>query len=239
MSMVAGDRNVVMQESPGTEPPDAGVDVSVLSDPVRRRLYGHIGRHQGATRDEAARATGISGTLAAYHLDRLSGAGLLRVDYARPPGRSGPGAGRPAKRYWPARDEVTVSIPPRDYALMARLFAGAIDADDPPGLRSRLTAMAEDEGRTAGAGHTTLSDALRTSGYEPVLTDEGDVEMLNCPFHQLSERHTQLVCGVNHALLRGILAGQGDDPHRAELAPHPGRCCVVIHPTAPDPGTAT
>jgi len=209
------------------------VDPSELSEPVRRLLYEHVGKNPGATRDAAARAAGVSRPLAAYHLDRLATAGILRVDYARPPGRSGPGAGRPAKRYWPVHDEVAVSIPPRDYALMAHLFAQAVAADGTPGLRSRLTTLAEEEGRTAGAGRADLVDALRTRGYDPVLTEDGDVEMTNCPFHRLSERHRSLVCGVNHALLRGVLAGRGDDPDRAELAPGPGRCCVVIHPPVP------
>jgi predicted ArsR family transcriptional regulator len=215
---------------------DASVDVSALSEPVRRHLYGHISENPGATRDEAARAAGISRTLAAYHLDRLAGAGLLRVDYARPPGRGGPGAGRPAKRYWPVQDEVAVSIPPRDYALMARLFAEALDAGASPGLRSMLTAMAEEEGRAAGAEHADLEGALRARGYQPVLTDDGDVELLNCPFHRLARRNGPLVCGVNHALLRGVLAARGEDPDGAELAPRPGRCCVVIHPPAPRAG---
>jgi predicted ArsR family transcriptional regulator len=215
---------------------DAGVDVSALSEPVRRHLYAHISEKPGATRDEAARAAGISRTLAAYHLDRLAGAGLLRVDYARPPGRRGPGAGRPAKRYWPVQEEVAVSIPPRDYALLARLFAEALDTESSPGLRSRLTAMAEEEGRAAGAEHSDLEAALRARGYEPVRTDDGDVELLNCPFHRLARRNGPLVCGVNHALLRGVLAARGEDPDGAELAPRPGRCCVVIHPPAPRAG---
>ncbi|MDI3331865.1 MAG: transcriptional regulator [Micrococcus sp.] len=216
---------------------DPAVDPSELSDPVRRLLYGHIGKHPGATRDEAARAAGISRTLAAYHLDRLAGAGLLLVDYARPPGRKGPGAGRPAKRYWPAQEEVAVSIPPRDYGLMARLFVEAVDADGSPAIRTLLTTMAEEDGRAAGAEHSDLMTALRSRGYEPALTDDGDMQMLNCPFHRLAERHRTLVCGVNHALLRGVLAGRGDNPDNAELTPHSGRCCVVIHPSTPDART--
>jgi predicted ArsR family transcriptional regulator len=214
------------------EYPEAEMDVSALSDPVRRRLYGHLSEHPGATRDQAARAAGISRTLAAYHLDRLAGAGVLRVDYARPSGRGGPGAGRPAKRYWPVQDEVAVSIPPRDYGLMARLFAAAIDADEDPARRSRLTALANEEGRAAGADGGDLLAALLTRGYEPVLTGDGDVEMVNCPFHRLSEEHRSLVCGVNHALVRGLLAGRGENPDRAVLAPRPGRCCVVVHSPA-------
>jgi hypothetical protein len=37
---------------------------------------------------------------------------------------------------------------------------------------------------------------------------------------------------MNHALIKGILVGSESDPERAELAPLPGRCCVVIHPEA-------
>lgn len=209
------------------------MDASVLSDPVRRRLYDHVRGAPGTTRDGAAGAAGISRTLAAYHLDRLVAAGLLRVDYARPAGRGGPGAGRPAKRYWALRDEVVVSVPPRDYGLMARLFVGAVDAAGSPELRARVLALAEEEGRAAGTGPAELVDALRSRGYEPVLADGGDVEMRNCPFHRLAEANGPLVCAVNHALVRGVLAGRGEDADRAELAPAPGRCCVVVHPAVP------
>jgi predicted ArsR family transcriptional regulator len=72
--------------------------LGALSDPTRRGAYDYVsaqGRPVG--RDEAAGALGIGRTLAAYHLDRLAEAGLLSVAYARRSGRSGPGAGRPAK----------------------------------------------------------------------------------------------------------------------------------------------
>ena len=46
--------------------------------------------------------------------------------------------------------------------------------------------------------------------------------------------HTELVCGLNHALLRGLLAGRGQNPDLAELAPRPGRCCVAMHAASRD-----
>ena len=57
---------------------------SSLADPTRRRLYLYtVSRPEGAGRDEAAEATGISRGLAAFHLDRLIHDGLLVADYRR------------------------------------------------------------------------------------------------------------------------------------------------------------
>ena len=65
------------------------------------------------SREQAAAATSIGRTLAAYHLDKLADAGLLTTRYERPAGRGGPGAGRPAKLYTPATQEMSVTLPPR------------------------------------------------------------------------------------------------------------------------------
>lgn len=222
-------------------PPD-DVDVAdalrltALADPLRRRLYGYVaGQDTPVHREEAADSVGISRTLAAYHLDRLTQAGLLTASYARPDGRTGPGAGRPAKHYEPAAAEVSITVPPRTYDILARLFADAVAADQTGHVTAALMAAAEHEGRTASVEDPDLMTALRVRAYEPVVTDTGDVELRNCPFHRVAQGHTQLVCGLNNALLRGALAGYSDDPDRAELAPQPGRCCVVIHPVAPPP----
>lgn len=207
--------------------------LSALADPVRRQLYEHVAaQHKPVRRDDAAQAAGISRTLAAYHLDRLADAGLLATSYARPEGQAGPGAGRPAKLYQRVNDEVSVSVPPRTYALLAQLLADAMAGDDSGPLYTALTATAEEEGRHAAQPGTDLFETLRRRGYEPVVGASGGIDLHNCPFHQLAQRHTKLVCGLNHALLRGLLAGRGDDPDRAELAPLAGHCCVTIRPTA-------
>src|ERR1700729_2847140 len=104
--------------------------VSSLDDPVRGRLYQAVaGSARPAGRDEAAAAAGIGRPLAAYHLDKLVELGLLTASYQRPPGRGGPGAGRPAKRYARSAAEFTVAVPPREYELAARLLAAAVEAD--------------------------------------------------------------------------------------------------------------
>ena len=89
--------------------------VSCLDDPVRGRRYAFVcSRSEPVGRDEAAAAAGIGRALAVYHLDKLVESGLLTASYRRPPGRSGPGAGRPAKVYARSGAEFTVSLPPRD-----------------------------------------------------------------------------------------------------------------------------
>lgn len=214
-----------------TPKPDAVESLGVLADPARRRLYDYVvAQGRPVRRDDAAAAVGISRTLAAYHLDRLAEASLLATSYARPPGQGGPGAGRPAKHYQRASGEVAVSVPPRRYDLLAQVLADAVAADDTGTVTSALMSAAEQEGRTAGTGSGDLMAMLTEHGYEPLAVASGDIVLRNCPFHQMSRRQTELVCGLNHALLRGALAGCGQDPGRAELAPCPGHCCVVIRP---------
>ncbi|WP_051840271.1 helix-turn-helix transcriptional regulator [Streptomyces sp. NRRL F-5126] len=211
-------------EDPGQDPIS---ELSSLDDPVRRRLYDAVAaRDEPTARDDAAAAVGISRTLAAYHLDKLVDAGLLTTSYARPAGRSGPGAGRPAKRYARARRELSVSMPPRDYALLAEVLAEAVAADDSGGVREAVASAAHAAGRSAGG--PDLTAALRACGYEPSETGEGCVELRNCPFHRLAQRHTELVCGLNLHLVRGLLEASGEPQDRAVLAPRPDRCCVFI-----------
>src|SRR3954464_9573406 len=104
--------------------------LSSLGDATRRRVYGVVAATPGAlTRDEVATEAGIGRTLAAYHLDRLAAEGLLTVARERRSGRSGPGAGRPAKLYARSEREFSAAVPPRDYGLAAQLLAEAAASD--------------------------------------------------------------------------------------------------------------
>ncbi|MFF5973889.1 helix-turn-helix transcriptional regulator [Streptomyces sp. NPDC012769] len=215
--------------------------IAVLQDPVRRRLYEYVaaqGREVG--RNEAAEAAGVARTLAAHHLDRLTEAGLLESGSRRLTGRSGPGAGRPAKVYTRARVERSVSLPARDYRTAAELLA---EAAEEAGLDAGLCAAARRRGEAlrGGAapcgGPAEAAALLAARGYEPHLEDvehaEGAagsaapvVRMRNCPFHAVAERFPPLVCGMNLALLEGLLGTDG--PVRARMDPRPGECCVVV-----------
>ena len=203
--------------------------LSALADPVRRRLYDAIAaQDEPLTRDDAARAVGMARNLAAYHLDRLVEAGLLTTTYARPPGVGGPGAGRPAKRYRRVREERTVSVPPRDYELLADLLATAIDADGSGALRDALVRAAEAEGRSAGAGDEELMEVLAARGYEPSVDAAGDIVLRDSPFHRLSRTHTELVFSLDQTLWAARWRAGERIQHAQSSIPHGGRCCVVV-----------
>ncbi len=207
--------------------------LSGLDDPVRRRLYEYVTScNEPVIREGAAAAVGISRTLAAYHLDKLAEAGILTVSYARPEGRSGPGAGRPAKQYSRTQQELLASVPPRNYALLAKLLADAIVTDASGTVRSTVAAVARQAGQASTSGDGLL-DTLRDCGYEPACTVDGDIELRNCPFHRLARQYTELVCGVNLEVIQGMLEAVGQRPQRAVLAPREGRCCVVVHAVEP------
>src|SRR5689334_24076327 len=101
---------------------DPGMDaVAALRDRVRRDLFELVSRSEDpVSRDDAARALGLSRRVAASQLDRLVGEGLLAVTFRRLTGRTGPGAGRPSKLYQRSAAEVSVSVPPRHYDLADR-----------------------------------------------------------------------------------------------------------------------
>lgn len=199
-----------------------------LDDPVRRRLYEYVSScDEPVARDAAAAAVSIGRTLAAYHLDKLAEAGILSVTYARPAGRSGPGAGRPAKRYARTRRELSVSVPPRNYGLLADLLVAVMAGDDAEAVRSAVAAEARRVGRVSASDHGVVN-ALYEWGYEPAVTPDGDIELRNCPFDRLARSHTELVCELNLQLIQGMLEGVGESPNRAVLAPREGRCCVVV-----------
>lgn len=215
--------------------------VSILEDPVRRRLYEIVSsRPEPVGRDEAASAAGIGRPLAAYHLDKLVESGLLLVTYQRLGGRRGPGAGRPAKLYTRSDREFAVSVPPRDYELAARILAQA--ADDQGGI-SRTAVhdaayrLGTELARPEEAGDTRgLDYVLSAHGYEPALQRDGGgtvVRLRNCPFHQLAQRHRDLVCGMNLSLIGGMVAGLQLPGWRPVLDPRPGHCCVAIQERPP------
>jgi predicted ArsR family transcriptional regulator len=220
-------------------------DLAVLADPVRRRVYLHVTAHpELVSRDETAAAVGISRSLAAHHLDRLADAGLLDVEYHRRSGRTGPGAGRPAKLYRAAPREIQAHLPQRRYEVAADLFATALTSDD-SGLQA-LADVALRQGRSLGAEvrHRagtgadaqerldSLTSVLRDAGYLPVRRGD-EIRLLNCPFHALAQRHRNVTCTMNRSLLQGVLTGAGLPGHAARLDRQPGMCCVAIDTREP------
>ena len=215
--------------------------IAALNEPIRRALYAYVvERPAPVGRDEAAEAVGITRELAAFHLDKLLEEGLLDVEYRRLSGRSGPGAGRPAKLYHPSRRQVQVILPDRRYELVAQLMAEALedkDSERAEALDSAARRFGESlgtEARRQLGRRVSLSRLLETActvlrahGFEPIRT-EAEIRLRNCPFAAVAQEHISLVCGMNLALAQGLLQGLGVEGVDVRLDPMPGACCVAF-----------
>lgn len=204
--------------------------VAALDEPTRRRLYEYVVRRpEPVSRDDVAAALGVPRATVAFHLDRLVDEQLLAVGQERRTGRTGPGAGRPAKLYRRSDRQVSVSLPERQYELAGGLLAAAVEEADETGGSPReiLTRRARERGAELAAGTGDIVGTLEEHGFEP-RAEDGEVLLGNCPFHRLAATHTRLVCEMNLGLVEGMLAGGGDQGLRARLDPQPGFCCVRL-----------
>jgi predicted ArsR family transcriptional regulator len=217
--------------------------LAALGDPLRRALYAFVVKQPAAvSRDQVANGAKVARHTVKFHLDKLEEQGLLTADYQRPPGRRGPGAGRPAKVYRRSDRDFTISLPPRRYDLAAQVMAHALSAQGQDGrspqqalrdaarsfgrsladlVTSRLTGRASKSKTVA-----QLTEVLAEHGYEPAPSPEGII-LRNCPFHALAQDYTSMVCGMNEQLLSGTVEAL-DVGLEARLEPTPKRCCVVL-----------
>lgn len=232
-----------MDERQTPDAPDERIRaLAALEEPLRRRAYRYVvDRGSPVRRDEVAAALGVARSVAAFHLDKLADVGLLDVEYRRPLGRGGPGAGRPAKLYRRASVEVSLSVPERHYDLVGRLLADAVvmASREPLDPTEAARVSAHEHGRIIGrevgasspegkgSGLDRVADALRAQGYEPRV-DDNCVTLENCPFHAVAEEQRDLVCGMNLELVEGMIEGMELPRVEARLEPAPGRCCVSV-----------
>ncbi len=215
---------------------------ATLADPLRRALYGYVcaaGREVG--RDEAAQAVGANRHRVAPQLDRLAEAGLVEVSFRRLSGRSGPGAGRPAKLYRPSALQIDISVPPQRYGVAADVFAGALQAAGVP--QAAVDGSAWEFGHTLGREARSAAGGRRSRrstvaalealaeeyGFQPVIAARR-MALTNCPFRSLVESRGQLVCRMTLSLFQGMLAGLGAGGMEATTVPAPGGrgCCVTV-----------
>jgi predicted ArsR family transcriptional regulator len=218
--------------------------MAALDDPTRLALYRYVVA-QGAPvgRDQAAAALGLAHHVARFHLNRLHEAGLLDIEYRRPPGRGGPGAGHPTKLYRPTTAEFAVSVPERRYDIAGRVLSRAVAAAMEQGtpVADALQESASETGRALGRQarphggrlrrpRTAMAAAVETldaCGFRPRAEGDGYV-LGNCPFRALAREEPDVVCQMNLALVGGLLAEVGARAATARLEPSDGRCCVTV-----------
>ena len=202
-----------------------------LADPVRRQVYEYVAaQDEPVGREQAAAATGDRPA----HREvppraRSSTRGCSTTEFRRLSGRTGPGAGRPAKLYCRAAVEVSVSVPPRSYDLVGSVLAGAVASsldgkpleealrDEARGVATRRVRRTPGPARSS-SGSTGL---MQGEGFEPTIEDAG-LTLRNCPFDALAKEQPALVCGVNLDYVGGALEGLGCDATACPARPGRG-----------------
>src|SRR5215212_9962707 len=184
--------------------------VAALDDPIRRELYLYVSAQPApVSRDQASEALGIARHTAKFHLDKLAEEGLLDISFRRLSQRRGPGAGRPTKLYARSSRELSVILPERRYDIAGQARAAAGSQPSPE--------------RLIGCTCQTLTE----NGYEPQRSGDAIV-LRNCPFDALAREHTELVCGMNLAILSATTEQLQETRLTARLEPAPDRCCVIL-----------
>jgi NADH:ubiquinone oxidoreductase subunit F (NADH-binding) len=87
-------------------------------------------------------------------------------------------------------------------------------------IRARLAAPGV--GRSAASRRRVVLSVLEEEGYEPHTQRDGTIVLRNCPFHQLAQQHTELICGMNHCLVSAAVDAVAGSGLEARLEPEEG-----------------
>lgn len=194
---------------------------------LRETLLYARGQSLPVTADEVAAAQRIHRNVARGRLERLADAGLLIRSFERRTGRTGPGAGRPAKTYQVAPELSAIEFPERRYEQLIGLVVDAL-----PGRarRERLREIGIAFGRElAREARLRPAKGLRTAlgrvcaalgslGYQAsvaeVTGDRAVITTATCPLRPLVRARpglAELDRGMWAALLTRALAGSSVD----------------------------
>lgn len=189
--------------------------LDVIGDPGLRETLLAVRRRPRATSiDEVADATDVHRNVARRRLERLTAAGLLTASFERRAGRTGPGAGRPAKVYAPAPETVAIEFPERRYPELVALLVGELPKRRllDVGVRfgtALATAAGVEPATDPRSGLERLCDAVGRLGFQTRLASlEGDRAELvtpTCPLRPLVVASPS-VAELDGALWRGLVA---------------------------------
>ena len=170
-----------------------------------------------------------------WHLGILTGAGLVRS--------------RAAARRTPGRPRVVYELDPgaaraeRDeYRLLATVLAeiaartadGAAASEEAGRVWGRRLVRRPEPAPTIGEEDAIarVGEVLAEQGFEPTV-EERRIEMHRCPFHELAETSSEIVCAVHRGLISGALAGLGQQLAVGELEIFPRPDVCIAHLAAP------
>ncbi len=174
-------------------------ELEAVGDPeLRAALLFARGEARAVTADELAEVQGVHRNVARARLERLVQAGLLAPGFERRSGRTGPGAGRPAKTYTVEPALESIEFPARRYEALFGLLVEALPAS---GRAKRLhevgVAFGEELAEAAGLEPATspqrafeqMCTAVRRLGFQAsvVSVDEATAVIATptCPLRPL------------------------------------------------------
>ncbi len=216
---------------------------SALGDPTRRAVYIAVREsREPMTSTEIAELFQIHPNVARHHLDKLAGDGYLEVTHRRQMGRSGPGAGRPAKCYSPSTKSIDLHFTTGRHDLLVDLLVQIIRRLGAP----NTAAVAETVGRIYGerlaaeigspededypAAVTAVAKAMTGLGFEMSADARSGLLLTsNCPFGEAAAQHPEVVCSLDRGIVSGLFAGL-HQPCRPVLHPHHSDTCVTEVP---------
>ena len=177
-------------------------------DPLSvKELVSQLGMHHSAVR---------------IHLNKLEDAGLIYSKKRHIPGA----VGRPQLAFLPSAHALSVTLPPRNYELLARLAVELASArgDGPTpgefGMRWGREHMRKRAGLVNSPVPLTealdvVSDELRSLGTPCHCTRmNGGHQILetNCVFAEIAKDHNHMVCDLHQGVARGMLTEISADP---------------------------
>jgi predicted ArsR family transcriptional regulator len=223
-------------------------ELSAIGDPELRATLAHArSQSRPVTADEVAAALDVHRNVARSRLERLAEAGLLVPGYERRSGRSGPGAGRPAKTYTVPPELVAIEFPARRYES---LLGHLLDALPARGRRAQLrevgiafgTELAEAAklrpSRSLRSGFERVCAAVGRLGYQASVEEVSErgavIATPTCPLRPLvrarpeaAEIDRGMWAGLAAAALSGVEVATVECETRDCLADH-ASCRVLI-----------
>jgi predicted ArsR family transcriptional regulator len=159
---------------------------------------------------EVARQAGLHVNTARFHLDGLVADGLAERQVEQ---RDTPG--RPRVLYTARAD----GSGPRSFGLLAEMLTGLVASLDGAGPaaveagrqwgRHLVDRPAPSEQVDAADATARLGRVLDAIGFQPEVhrgSDGTEVRLHHCPFREVAERHTDVICALHLGLMQGALA---------------------------------
>lgn len=223
--------------------------LEAVGDPeLRSALLFARRRERAVTADELGEAEGVHRNVARARLERLAAAGLLEVGYERRSGRTGPGAGRPAKTYAVVPELTAIQFPERHYETLLGLVADELPAARRAETLHRIGEAFADElvdrtrlrpKKSVRDGLEAMCAAVRDLGYQATLVEVEDdravVATPTCPLRPLVRRKPE-AAAVDHGMWAGLAARAvaATGAHRVECETHDcladhASCRVLLH----------